>query len=87
MKQQAIDMLKAKAAAYEAAAQAEPNPAYAAGYRDMASMFLEALGKADDMTALDFTDYAKRVVFASYQWEDTVGPDSYNPDLQYENTP
>ena len=84
MKQKTIDMLKAKAASYEAAAQAEPNATYAAGYREVAAMFLEGIGKADDMKPLDFADYARRLVFAAYQWEDTMGPDAYVPEYQYD---
>lgn len=87
MKQQTIDMLKAKAAAYEAAAQAEAYAPYADGYREVASMFLEILGRADDMSPLDFADHARRAVFAAYQWEDTMGPDAYVPEYQYDNTP
>ena len=82
MKQKTIDMLKAKAAAYEAAAQADT--AYADGYREVASMFLEILGRADDMSPLDFADHASRAVFAAYQWEDTMGPDAFVPEYQYD---
>jgi hypothetical protein len=84
MKQKTIDMLKAKAASYEAAAQADNNAPYADGYRQVASMFLEAIGKADNMGPLDFADYANRCVFAAYQWEDTMGPDAYVPEYQYD---
>jgi hypothetical protein len=75
-------MLKAKAAAYEAAAQADTQ--YAAGYLEVASMFLEALGKADDMSEDAFAAYAMKCVFAAYQWEDRVGPDAFVPEYQYD---
>lgn len=85
MKQTTIAMLKAKAASYEAAASADTQ--YATGYRQMASMFLEAIGKADTMTDDAFADYGQSCVFAAYQWEDQVGPDAYVPEYQYEETP
>lgn len=84
MKQATIEMLTAKASAYEASARAETtrgNAEAAAGYQQIALMFLEALGKADTMDADQFAEYAKQCLYASWQWEDTVGPDA---DIEYE---
>lgn len=74
--QDTIAMLKAKAAQCEAAAAREiaagerngyDGTEYAEEYLTLASMFQEAIGKADTMSEREFAQYAASAVAAMYQ--------------------
>lgn len=69
------NLLTTKAAEYEAAAEREINTGKMYGYdgepcatemRAMASLFMEALAKADTMTPDEFEDYGRRLITATY---------------------